>query len=69
MIVAMLEEAGLTVTLEDWSTPFYKEKLTTDEWDLYLGQTRLSTLGSTGEKKGHFAPSTENLSPFRISSR
>lgn len=41
-IVEMLEICGLTVILEDWSTPYYKGKLATDEWDLYLGQTKLS---------------------------
>lgn len=53
MIVTMLEEAGLTVTLEDWSTPFYKQKLTTDEYDLYLGQTKLSP---TMDLSQFFAP-------------
>ena len=53
MIVSMLEEGGLTVTLEDWSTPYYKNKLTTDEWDLYLGQTKLS---ATMDLSQFFAP-------------
>ena len=53
MIVTMLEEAGLTVTLEDWSTPYYKNKLITDEWDLYLGQTKLS---ATMDLSQFFAP-------------
>lgn len=42
MVVEMLEACGLTVTLEDWSTVYYRQKLTTDEWDLYLGMTKLS---------------------------
>ena len=41
-IVEMLEVCGLTVILEDWSTPYYRGKLSTDDWDLYLGQTKLS---------------------------
>ena len=53
MIVTMLEEGGLTVTLEDWSTPYYKEKLKTDEYDLYLGQTKLS---ATMDLSQFFAP-------------
>ncbi|MBR2048990.1 MAG: ABC transporter substrate-binding protein [Oscillospiraceae bacterium] len=53
MIVDMLEEAGLVVTLEDWSTPYYKQKLTTDEYDLYLGQTKLSP---TMDLSQFFAP-------------
>ena len=53
MIVTMLEECGLTVTLEDWSTPYYKNKLTTDEYDLYLGQTKLS---ATMDLSQFFAP-------------
>ena len=53
MIVTMLEEAGLSVTLEDWSTYYYKEKLKTDEYDLYLGQTKLS---ATMDLTQFFAP-------------
>lgn len=53
MIVTMLEEAGLTVILEDWSTAYYKEKLTTDDYDLYLGQTKLS---ATMDLSQFFAP-------------
>lgn len=52
-IVEMLELCGLTVILEDWSTPYYKGKLTTDEWDLYLGQTKLS---QTMDLSQFFAP-------------
>ena len=53
MIVTMLEDAGLTVTLEDWSTAYYREKLRTDEYDLYLGQTKLS---ATMDLTQFFAP-------------
>ena len=52
-IVTMLEEVGLTVVLEDWSTPYYREKLKTDEYDLYLGQTKLSATMDLGQ---FFAP-------------
>ena len=34
-----------------------------------LGQGGFSAFGTAGNKVGHFAPSTENLSPSRISSR
>lgn len=53
MVVQMLTECGLEVTLEDWSTPYYKGKLTTDEYDLYLGQTKLS---ATMDLSQFFAP-------------
>lgn len=53
MIVEMLNECGLEVILEDWSTPYYKNKLTTDEYDLYLGQTKLS---ATMDLSQFFAP-------------
>ncbi len=53
LIVEMLGECGLTVTIEDWSTPYYKEKLTGDEYDLYLGQTKLS---ATMDLSQFFAP-------------
>lgn len=53
MVVEMLGECGLEVVLEDWSTPYYKNKLTTDEWDLYLGQTKLS---ATMDLSQFFAP-------------
>ena len=53
MVVEMLESCGLTVVLEDWSTPYYRNKLTTDEWDLYLGQTKLS---QSNDLSQFFAP-------------
>lgn len=53
MIMEMLTESGLEVTLEDWSTSYYKNKLTTDEYDLYLGQTKLS---ATMDLSQFFAP-------------
>ena len=52
-VITMLENAGLTVVLEDWSTSYYREKLKTDEWDLYLGQTKLSPTMDLGQ---FFAP-------------
>lgn len=52
-IATMLEDAGLVVTVEDWSMSYYKNKLTTDEWDIYLGQTKLS---STMDLSQFFAP-------------
>ena len=42
LVQEMLNECGLIVEIQDNSTRYYKEKLMTDEWDLYLGQTRLS---------------------------
>lgn len=42
MIATMLEECGLTVTLEDWSSGYYKSKLSAGDFDLYVGQTKLS---------------------------
>lgn len=42
MISDMLTDCGLNVSLMENSTDYYKQKLNTNEWDLYLGQTRLS---------------------------
>lgn len=42
MIVDMLTDCGLDVQLKDYSSDNFKQKLNTNEWDLYLGQTRLS---------------------------
>ena len=53
MVAEMLEVCGLTVILEDWSTPYYKGKLSSDDWDLYLGQTKLS---QTMDLSQFFAP-------------
>lgn len=43
MIADMLIDCGLNVTLQENSVDYYMQKLNTNEWDLYLGQTRLST--------------------------
>ena len=53
MIKDMLTECGLEVTIQDNSTRYYKDKLLGDEYDLYLGQTRLST---TMDLTAFFAP-------------
>lgn len=42
MVSEMLKDCGLTVTIQDNSTPYYRENLFAGNFDLYLGQTRLS---------------------------
>lgn len=42
MIAEMLTDCGLSVKVMYNSTPYYLEKLITDEYDIYLGQTKLS---------------------------
>ena len=42
LIAKMLEGCGLVVQIQDNSTTYYKENLYTGNYDLYLGQTRLS---------------------------
>lgn len=42
LIKQMLEDCGLRVTIEDNSTPYFVERLEAGNFDLYIGQTRLS---------------------------
>ena len=42
LIGQMMTDCGLEVEVLDHSTPYYLEKLKGDEYDLYLGQTKLS---------------------------
>ncbi len=42
MIANMLIDCGLDVTVQENSTDYYMQKLNAGDWDLYLGQTRLS---------------------------
>ena len=42
LIGEMLTECGLEVEIQDNSTRYYREELLTDNYDLYLGQTKLS---------------------------
>lgn len=43
MIVQMLNDCGLKLTVQDNSTPYYRENLFAGNYDIYLGQTRLSS--------------------------
>lgn len=42
MVADMLTDCGLNVTLQEYDADEYMQKLNSDEWDIYLGQTRLS---------------------------
>lgn len=53
MVADMLIDCGLDVKLLESSTEYYKQKLNSDEWDIYLGQTRLS---ANMDLSGFFAP-------------
>ena len=42
LIAQMLTDCGLVIELQDNSTPYYKDNLSMGNFDIYLGQTRLS---------------------------
>lgn len=52
-VAQMLTDCGLTVTVEDNSTPYYRERLLAGNFDLYLGQTKLTSSMDLSE---FFAP-------------
>lgn len=42
LVAQMLTDCGLVVTIEDWSTPYFVDRIKIGDFDLYLGQTKLS---------------------------